>query len=88
MARPHEPLRHEPVLEVERMIMVDLATTQAQTKGASPFVNRKESQTEAIMAKPLNMLLPPPADRVDKLYHQLVEIHAIATAQLVECAHW
>jgi hypothetical protein len=88
VARPHEPPRHEPVLELERMIMVDLATTQAQTKGASPSINRKESQTEAITAKPLNVLLPPPADRVDKLYHQLVEIHAIATAQLVECTHW
>jgi hypothetical protein len=27
----------------------------------------------------------PTADEVDKLYHQLAEIHAIAIAQLAEC---
>jgi hypothetical protein len=37
---------------------------------------------------PLNALPPPSADMVYKLYYQLVEIHAIAAAQLVECAHW
>jgi hypothetical protein len=40
------------------------------------------------VAKPLNVLSPPPTDKVGKLYRQLVEIHTITTAQLVECAHW
>jgi hypothetical protein len=26
-------------------------------------------------------------NRLDKMYHQLVEIHATAAAQLAECAH-
>jgi hypothetical protein len=34
------------------------------------------------MAKPPNPPPPPSADGVNKLYHQLVEIHAIAAAQL------
>jgi hypothetical protein len=38
------------------------------------------------MAKPLNVLPPPSADRVDMLYHQLAEIHTIASTQLAECA--
>jgi hypothetical protein len=38
--------------------------------------------------KALSTSPPPTADRVDKLYHQLVEIHAIATAQLAECTRW
>jgi hypothetical protein len=67
--------------------MVDLTTIQAQAKGASPSVNRNKGQTEAAAAKPLNVLSLPPADRVDKLYHQLVEIHNIAVEQLAECTH-
>jgi hypothetical protein len=31
------------------------------------------------------MLPPPSIDWVDRLYHQLAEIHAITTAQLAEC---
>jgi hypothetical protein len=68
--------------------MVDLATTQAQAKGESPSIDRNEGQTEVVAAKPLIVLLPPPTDGVDKLYRQLAKIHAIAAAQLTECAHW
>jgi hypothetical protein len=56
------------MLEVERILMVDLTATQAQAKAASPFVNQKEGQNEAAVAKHLNVLSPPPTDRVDKLY--------------------
>jgi hypothetical protein len=35
--------------------------------------------------KALNASRPPTTDRVDKLYRQLVEIHAITAAQLAEC---
>jgi hypothetical protein len=38
------------------------------------------------VAKALNTSPPPTIDGVDKLYHQLAEIHTIATAQLAECA--
>jgi hypothetical protein len=50
--------------------MVDIAATQAQSKGASPSISWKEGQTKDATAKPLNVMSPPPpADRVDKLYH-------------------
>jgi hypothetical protein len=38
--------------------------------------------------KALNATPPPTADGVDKLYHQLAEIHAIVAAQQAECARW
>jgi hypothetical protein len=38
-------------------------------------------------AKALNKSPLPTVDGVDKLYHQLAEIHAIVAAQLAECAH-
>jgi hypothetical protein len=31
---------------------------------------------------------PLTADGLHRMYRQLAEIHAIAAAQLVECAHW
>jgi hypothetical protein len=68
--------------------MMDFASTQARAKEVAPPSRREGGQTEAAVAKPLNASPPLTADRVDKLYHQLVEIHAIAAAQLVECAHW
>jgi hypothetical protein len=80
VARSHEPPWHEPSLEAERILVVDLSTTQDQANGAFPSINRKEGQTKAVVAKPLNVLSPHPANRVDKLHRQLVEIHAIAAA--------
>jgi hypothetical protein len=87
-AQPHEPSRHEPVLEVERILIVDFTTTQARAKGAALSANREGGQTETAVAKPPNALPPPFADGVDRLYHQLAETHTIATAPLVECACW
>jgi hypothetical protein len=49
-----------------------------------PLVMRRG---EGAGARALNASPPPTADRVDKLYRQLVEIHTIADAQLVEFAH-
>jgi hypothetical protein len=83
-ARPHKPPRHKPMPKAERIQMVDLAATQAQAKEASPSIKRKVCQTKATTAKPINVLSPPPIDRVDMLYRQLMEIHAITAAQLVE----
>jgi hypothetical protein len=55
-------------------------------KCATTTLRREGGQNEAAMAKPLNVLPPPSADRVDMMYHQLAEIHAIASMQLTECA--
>jgi hypothetical protein len=66
--------------------MVDLTTIQAQAKGAAPSANHEGGHTEATMAKPLNAPPPPFANGVDRLYHQLAEIHSITAAKLVECA--
>jgi aminoglycoside phosphotransferase (APT) family kinase protein len=57
--------------------MMDFASTQAQAKEVAPSA-----------AKPPSTSPPLTADGVDKMYHQLAEIHAIPTAQLAECAHW
>jgi hypothetical protein len=40
------------------------------------------------MAKPLSTSTPLTVDRVDMMYHQLAEFHAIVTMQLAKCAHW
>jgi hypothetical protein len=87
-AQLHELPWHEPTLEAESILMVDLATAQAQAKGAALSANCEEGQTKDAVAKPLNAPLPPSADGVDMLYHQLAEIHAITATQLVECARW
>jgi predicted lipoprotein with Yx(FWY)xxD motif len=34
------------MLNVERILVVDLVATQAQAKGAFPSINRKEGQTK------------------------------------------
>jgi hypothetical protein len=65
--------------------MLDFVATQAQAKGAAPSAKREGAQTEAIAAKTPSALPPPTADGVDRMYHQLVEIHAITAAQLAEC---
>jgi hypothetical protein len=40
------------------------------------------------MAKAMTFSLSPTTDEVDRLYHQLTEIHAIGATQLAECARW
>jgi hypothetical protein len=86
--QPHEPLWHEPVLEAERIIMVDFTATQAWAKVAAPSDNHKGSRPKAAMAKPPNASPPPTIDGMDRLYRQLAEIHAIAAVQLAECTRW
>jgi hypothetical protein len=76
------------MLEAERILMVDLAATQLQAKGAAPSASCEGGQIEAAVAKPLNGLPPPFANGVHRLYHQLVETHVIIATQLAECAHW
>jgi hypothetical protein len=67
---------------------MDLAATRAQAKRAAHSANREGGQTEAVVAKPLNVRQPPSADGLDRLYHQLVEIHAFVAVQHAECARW
>jgi hypothetical protein len=76
---------------------VDLATTRAQAKGVAPAICHEESycltfaragQNVAATAMLLDMLPPASTDEVDRLYHQLGEILAIATMQQAECARW
>jgi hypothetical protein len=65
--------------------MMDYAPVQAWGKGDAPTTSREGGQ---LAAKSLNASQPPTIVGVDKLYHQLVEIHAIAAAQLAECTSW
>jgi hypothetical protein len=64
--------------------MVDFASTQAQAKEVAPPASRKGGKDEAAVAKPLSASPLLTADVVDKMYRQLVEIHAIIIVQLVE----
>jgi hypothetical protein len=65
--------------------MMDYVSTPAWAQGLAPTVSREEGHAEATMARPPKASPPPTTDGVDKMYHQLVEIHANATAQLAEC---
>jgi hypothetical protein len=65
--------------------MIDYAPVRARGKGETPTASHEGGGQAG--AKALNASPPPTTDRVDKLYRQLVEIHTIAAAQLVEFAH-
>jgi hypothetical protein len=65
--------------------VIDYAPVQAWGKGEAPITSREGGHA---VAKAMNASTPLTADGVDKLYHQLVEIHAIVAAQLAECTHW
>jgi hypothetical protein len=88
MAWPREPPQHEPSLGVERILMMDFASTLAHAKGLAPAASREEGRAEAAAARPPKALPLPTVDGVDKMYHQLAEIHAITAVKLAECAHW
>jgi hypothetical protein len=78
----------KPTLEAERILMVDFTSTQAQAKEVALPASQKGGQVEAAIAKPVSSLPPFTTDGVNKMYRQLVEIHAIAATKLVECARW
>jgi hypothetical protein len=77
-----EPPWHEPALEVERILMMDYAPARAQSKGVISTPSRGWGLAEAAVAKSLSASPSPITNVVDKLSHQLVEIHAIAATQL------
>jgi hypothetical protein len=65
---------------------MDFTSTQARAKEVAPPPSREGGQMEFTAAKPLSASPSLTADVVDKMYHQLAEIHAITAAQLAECA--
>jgi hypothetical protein len=68
--------------------MMDFTSTQAQAKELAPLASRGEAQAKAAAAKSPSASPPLTADEVDRMYRQMVEIHAIIAAQLVECSRW
>jgi hypothetical protein len=81
-------LHHEPSLGVERILMMDFASTPARAKGVAPVASLEEGHAEAAAARPPKASPPPTVDGVEKMYRILAEIHAIATMQVAECVHW
>jgi hypothetical protein len=86
MACPCEPPWHEPPLKEERILMIDYTPARGRSKGVISTPSRGWGQADAIVAKALRASPPPAADGVDKLYRQVMEIHAIAAMQLAECS--
>jgi hypothetical protein len=68
--------------------MVDLTSTQAQAKEFTPPSRRGEAPVETAVPKSLSRSPSLTADGVNWMYHQLAEMHTIATAHLAECARW
>jgi hypothetical protein len=68
--------------------MMDYAATQARPEGMISTHRCRWGLAEATMAKATSFSPLPTIDEVDRLYHQLAEIHAIGAAQPAECAHW
>jgi hypothetical protein len=59
---------HETAFEVERILMVDFASTDARANEVAPSASHEGGQTEAAVAKPMHTSPPPTADGVDRLY--------------------
>jgi hypothetical protein len=67
---------------------MDFTSTQARAKEVAPPPSREGGQMEFTAAKPPSASPSLTADVVDKMYHQLAEIHAIVGAQLPKCTRW
>jgi hypothetical protein len=46
------------MLEMKRVLMMDFASTQAQTKEVAPLASQEEGQAEAAVAEPLSASPP------------------------------
>jgi hypothetical protein len=88
MTCTREPPWHEPPLKEDKILMIDYAPTQARSKGVISTPSCGWGQVEVVVAKAPSASPLSTADRVDKLYRQLAEIHATTAVQLVECACW
>jgi hypothetical protein len=71
MNQLHVPPQREPTLEAERILMVDVASTQARAKEVAPPASHEGSRSEATTAKPLSASPPLTTDGVDMMCHQL-----------------
>jgi hypothetical protein len=69
VTRPPDPLRHEPLLGEEKILMIDYAPVQARGKREAFSSSLEGGQAMAITAKALNAPPPPTTDGMDKLYH-------------------
>jgi hypothetical protein len=85
--RPYEPSQQVTPIE-ERILMIDYTPARAWSEGWVTTPRSRGALAEATMAKAMSFPPPPTGDEVDRLYHQLAEIHAIGAAQLAECARW
>jgi hypothetical protein len=54
MVQLHTPPLREPTLEAERTLIVDFASTQAQSEEVAPLASNEWAQVEATAAKPLS----------------------------------
>jgi hypothetical protein len=60
--------------------MVDFTSTQAQAKELAPSASRGEARAETAATKYQSTSPTLTIDGVDRMYHQLTEIHTIAAA--------
>jgi hypothetical protein len=81
VAQLHEPPRDEPTLRAERNLMVNFTMTQPHAKGVAPSANREGGggADRGRCGQSLKCL-------TSTHRRQLVKIHTITAAQLVECA--
>jgi hypothetical protein len=63
------PPWREPTLEAKRILMVDLASSQAQAEEVAPPASREWGQAEATTPKSLSSSPPLTTDGVDKMYY-------------------
>jgi hypothetical protein len=75
--QPPKPLRHEPSLRWERILIMDFVSTLACAKGVAPTASREEGRTVVAMARPSKASPPLTADGVARMYRQLAEIHTV-----------
>jgi hypothetical protein len=68
--------------------MVDYASTQAQDKELAHPANRAEVQADAFAIKSPSASPSLTTDELDRMYHQLAEIHTITTTQPGKCTRW
>jgi hypothetical protein len=73
------------MLETERILMLDFTSTQTQAKDLTPLVCQGKARTKVVAAQSPSASPPLTVDGVNRMYRQLAQIHAIPTAQLVEC---
>jgi hypothetical protein len=67
-AQPCVSPRHKPMLEVERILIIDFASRHARAKEVAVSTSREGGQTKAAATKPLSTSPLLTADGVEKMY--------------------